>query len=112
MHYSGLLVLCDPSSTEACVGHLNRCPGVDVYVTEDGSGRIVVVLETETLEEQEAGLRQVQALPFVRAAELVYHYFGESDSVPEDGVALTAHPDGDPHLEFDSNPDSSDEPMS
>ena len=79
MHYSGLIVFCEPSSTEDCVHQLNNCPGIDVYVTDNRRGRVVAVLETETVDEQEAGLRRVQALPHVRAAELVYHYFGDAE---------------------------------
>lgn len=78
MHYSGLIVLCDPSFIEACVRHLDGCADVDVYVSDSASGRIVAVLETDTIEEQEEGLRRVQALPHVRVAELVYHYFGDA----------------------------------
>lgn len=77
MHYSGLLVLCEPSSTDACVQQLDQYPGLGVYVTDNDGGRIVVVLETTTLEEQTDGLRHIQALPHVRVAELVYHYFGD-----------------------------------
>jgi nitrate reductase NapAB chaperone NapD len=86
MHYSGILVLCEPSHAEACAQDLENCPGIDVYVTEKTSGRIVVVLETNTLEEQQAGLRRVEGRPRVRAAELVYHYFGDPENRPSDAA--------------------------
>ena len=81
MHLSGLLVFCEPTSTEACVQGLERCSDVDVYVTDSARGRVVVVLETETLEGQADGLRRVQRVPHVKTAELVYHYFGEAQDL-------------------------------
>lgn len=84
MHYSGLLVMCRPSTVESCAHDLAGCPGVDVYVADNASGRVVVVLETEDLESQRLGLRRIQDLPGVMAAELVYHYFGDSKDEPEE----------------------------
>ena len=77
MHYSGLLVLCRTESIYDCVRDLTGFRGFDVYASDPATGRIVVVLETHTLEEQEAGLRRAQSLPDVLTAELVYHYFGD-----------------------------------
>ena len=93
MHYSGLIVACKPSSIEDCKRSLKQCPGVDVYVSDEDSGRLVVVLETETVSEQEAGLRRVQALPNVRYAELVYHYFGDANDLQSDPSAFIEEPD-------------------
>ena len=78
MHYSGLLVQTNPDHVGDCARELALCPGVEVFVTDDTSGRIVAVLETESLEEQEKGLRRAQELPNVLTAELVYHYFGDA----------------------------------
>ena len=77
MHYSGLLVLSRPNATKDCVHALSQCHGIEVFVTDESTGRIVAVLETESVEEQEDGLRRAQGLPNVISAELVYHYFGE-----------------------------------
>jgi nitrate reductase NapAB chaperone NapD len=78
MHYSGLLVRSKPDRAEDCARDLALCPGVEVFVTDEATGRIVAVLETETLEDQENGLRRAQGLPHVLTAELVYHYFGDA----------------------------------
>jgi nitrate reductase NapAB chaperone NapD len=80
MHYSGILVMSRTQSIYDCVRELIGCPGVDVYSTDPATGRIVVVLETETLDDQEKGLRTVQNLTHVLSAELVYHYFGDDAS--------------------------------
>ena len=84
MHLSGLIILCEPASTGACLRDLEPYANIEVYVTDPALGRVVVVMETETLEGQEDGLRQVQQLPYVKAAELVYHYFGDADNVAPD----------------------------
>jgi len=84
MHLSGVLVLCQPSSIEACLRDLAQRSNIDVYVTDRVAGRIVVVMETETLDEQADELRSVQRLPNVTAAELVYHYFGDVEDMPAD----------------------------
>ena len=82
MQYSGLVILCDPGRVVDCVRDLSSRPGVDVYSTDPKHGRIVVVVETRTVEEQDAMLRSIQLLPGVRLAELVYHYFGDEDDMP------------------------------
>lgn len=77
MHYSGLLVTCKPDDLDACVKDLARMSGVDVYATEEETGRIVVVVDTDSVAAQESTFAGIQNLPRVIAAELVYHYFGE-----------------------------------
>jgi nitrate reductase NapD len=82
MHLSGLIVYCKPTSTNDCVRDLEQCSNLDIYVTDHAKGRIVVVMDTESLDEQTEGLRHVQQLPHVAAAELVYHYFGDANDAP------------------------------
>ena len=91
MHYSGILVSCRPPSIYDCVRELSQLRNVDVYSTDPATGRIVIVLETESVQEQESGLRHVQALDHVIAAELVYHYFGD-ESVAEDNEPVRSAP--------------------
>lgn len=79
MHYAGLLIIARPDRLEDCAQQVAQCPGVEVYVTEASSNRLVAVLETDSLEQQEDGLRRLQGLGAVAAAELVYHYFGQAD---------------------------------
>ena len=58
-------------------------PGVEVQFTDAARGRIVVTQESDTTDEQEAGLRRIQALPGLFAAELVCHYFGDLEEDAE-----------------------------
>ena len=94
MHLSGLLVVCKPSSTEACVRNLEQCPDIEVYVTDHSKGRVVVVLETNTLDKQAEGLRRVQQLAHVKSAELVYHYFGDAGEAPDPAAWITGRDGG------------------
>jgi nitrate reductase NapAB chaperone NapD len=112
MHLSGLLVICEPSSTEDCVRHLERCSDIDVYVTDHAVGRVVVVLETKTLDEQTDGLRRVQRLPHVKSAELVYHYFGDAGEAPADPSEWLTRRDGGGVSDRSSNHDLLDETTS
>lgn len=87
MHYSGILVHARRESIYDCVRQLTHCPGIDVYTADPATGRVVVVLESGTIEEQEAGLGRVQALSHVVSAELVYHYFGDPEPTPDGAIA-------------------------
>ena len=82
MQYSGLVILCDLGHVVDCVRELSGRPGVDVYSTDPKHGRVVVVVETEIVGEQDAMLRDIQMMPGVRMAELVYHYFGDEADLP------------------------------
>ena len=87
MHYSGLLVFPKSGSVKDCVRELNDCPGVDVFATDEATGRIIAVLESKTVKEQEDGLRRTQQLPHVISAELVYHYFGDAPEFSSESSA-------------------------
>jgi nitrate reductase NapD len=73
VHISGILVTTRPDDTAACVEDLATLAGVEVHHREPRSGRIVVVQVSASVEEQEDGLRRIQALPRVVAACLVHH---------------------------------------
>ncbi len=73
MHYSGIVVVTKPLRVGDCQRALEALPGVEVHYCQPERGRLVVVQETETVEEQELGLRRIQALPGVEAAALVEH---------------------------------------
>jgi len=85
-HYSGILVVVPPSHFDDCRRALDDLPGVEVHHCHAESGRIVVVHESASLEEQEQRLLQIRALPNVALAELVYHYL-DSESAAAGPVA-------------------------
>lgn len=79
MNVSGIVVGCEPTGIDACATALSAMPGIEVYAFDRAGGRLVVTQESTSTEEQEDGLRLVQALPGVLHAELVYHYFDDGD---------------------------------
>ncbi|MBW2459858.1 MAG: chaperone NapD [Deltaproteobacteria bacterium] len=73
MHVSGILVVTEPQEMEVCARELEALPGLEVHYQYPDLGRLVVVQETETVQEQEDGLRRIQSLPSVVMAALVEH---------------------------------------
>jgi len=73
MHLSSILVVTDPTATQQCARDLEALRGVEVHYLYPESGRIIAVQESSTSEDQEAGLRRIQALERVRLAALVEH---------------------------------------
>ena len=83
MNLSGILVVSAPERLAEVKAALEAVPGVDVHHVDPATGRIVVVQEAPTVEDEVAGLQRLKALPGVVLAEMVYHYF-------EDDPALAA----------------------
>jgi nitrate reductase NapAB chaperone NapD len=72
-HYAGVLVTAEPARLAEVIAALDRLTGVGAHHTDAASGRCVAVLESVDRAGQERLLLAVQALPGVRAADLVYH---------------------------------------
>lgn len=81
MQYSGVLIMAADAKLPSVAEEVDRVPGVHVQFTYPESGRIIAVLETETVKEQQQTLRTVQGLPNVVLAELVYHRLDDGGSV-------------------------------
>ena len=79
VNVSGIVVGCEPTGIDTCASALSAMAGVEIHAFDRAGGRLVVTQETTSTEEQEEGLRLVQALPGVLHAELVYHYFDDGD---------------------------------
>ena len=84
VNLSSIVVHVAPSGLEEGVRRLEALPGVEVPFMDAARGRLVVTQESETTEEQEAGLRRIQALPGLLSAELVCHYFGDLEEDAEE----------------------------
>ena len=80
MHFSGILVTAHPQELADTSRRVEAIPGVEVHYLDPEGGRIVAVLETETLEGQQDGLRRLQELPGVLAAALVEHRVEDLES--------------------------------
>jgi nitrate reductase NapD len=83
MNISSVVVRVSPENVADGVRRLGDLPGVEVQFTDAARGRIVVTQESATTDEQEAGLRRIQALPGLLSAELVCHYFEDSSADAE-----------------------------
>ena len=88
MNVSGILVVVPPSQVDEATERLEELPGVEVHHVERASGRIVVVQEAESVDEEVAALSRIKALKGVMLAEMVYHFFDETppqwDAVPSE----------------------------
>jgi nitrate reductase NapAB chaperone NapD len=84
MHFSGILVTAHPRGLVDTSRRVEALPGVEVHYLDPEGGRIVAVLETETLEEQQEGLRRLERVPGVLAAALVEHRFEELEATGAD----------------------------
>jgi nitrate reductase NapAB chaperone NapD len=74
-HIAGLLISAGPGRVTDVVRSLGAVPGLEVHAGDDRTGRIVVTLETASIEEQEAQFARVRTLREVRAVDLICHYF-------------------------------------
>jgi len=82
VHYSGILVVTDPERMNACAGQIEDLAGVEVRHRYPDEGRMILVQESESVEDQEQGLRTIRAISGVQLAELVYHHVDRN--VPEE----------------------------
>lgn len=87
-HYSGIIVVTRPERLGACEGAIRQSGLAEIHYDDPRSGRIIAVLETETLEEQTVALRRVRELPDVLLAELVY-YFREPEAGSHESPRVT-----------------------
>ena len=91
MNISGILVIVPPDQVEDVAVKLNGLPGVEVHHIEPETGRLVVVQEAETVDQEVAALCRIKALSGVMLAEMVYHVFDETpsewDAIPAEMAA-------------------------
>jgi len=80
MNYSGILIFTTPDQTMHCRDLISALAGVDVFQHDETTGRIIAVMEADTIDEEVQLLKHVKAIPNVVAAELVYHHFAEDSS--------------------------------
>jgi len=74
INISGIKVGVRPADFEHVRAAIARLPGTEITAAEPAAGRLAVVQERPTLDEQARGLRRMQAIPGVYYAELVCHY--------------------------------------
>ncbi|MEN8175225.1 MAG: chaperone NapD [Pseudomonadota bacterium] len=83
MNTSAILVQTAPRNFDAVVKQLNATDGVEVHHTDPATGRMIITQEAPDVEAEVEGLKHIRSLPGVSLAELVYHYFGDSEDHAE-----------------------------
>jgi len=83
MNISSVVVKCAPNFLKEVVNSLENSDVCEVY-NYDELGRVVVIIEGESTEEESEKLRIISALPHVLSAEMVYAY-SEKEFAAENG---------------------------
>lgn len=81
MNYSGILIKVKPQNILNVSQALNALEGVEVFQEEPETGRIVAVLEAESIKAETDILQAIKTLPGVATAEMVYHYFEDDQEI-------------------------------
>ncbi len=72
-HVAGFVVSAVTSGVERLGALLSATPGFLVHAQDGATGRLVVTLETDSVEDQEARFAWMRSLHGVQAVDLVYH---------------------------------------
>ena len=78
--YAGILVRFRPDAWAEGLEALTAVDGVLIHHEEAETGRVVATVETGVLDQQEAVIQTIRALPGVLLAEPVYAYATEGES--------------------------------
>jgi nitrate reductase NapD len=78
---SGVVVRSRHEDLAAVAARLAHLPGIDVHHLEEATGRVIITLETESSDQEEARMESVRRDPGVLSAELVYHYVDPQGAV-------------------------------
>ncbi|WP_424984794.1 chaperone NapD [Microbulbifer sp. S227A] len=80
LHISSLVVRSHPDRMPDVAAHIARMPHAELSLT-DPSGKIVVLMETDSDQAIADGLAHIQLLDGVASAALVFHQICEADEV-------------------------------
>ncbi|MDR1529908.1 MAG: chaperone NapD [Burkholderiales bacterium] len=81
MNMSGILVVAKPEQCEEVAAALAKLPGIEVFQKDVESGKIVIVQEATSIEQEADGARVIQQIPGVITVNMVYHYFADDPSL-------------------------------
>jgi nitrate reductase NapD len=73
LSYSGILVHARPGDLDVLAARLAALPAVRVHQRDAETGRLVLTLEADTVDDEIQGLRRIQQTEGVVSADLVYH---------------------------------------
>lgn len=78
MNISGLAGLCLPEKLEYCIEHLNALPGIEVYSSDPHTGRMVIVQEAISAQQEAELFRRMSSIDGMLSLNLVCHHAAES----------------------------------
>lgn len=84
MFYSGLVVTCRNEQFDNVHEQLAHMPGVEVHQTDRKLGRLVVVLEKDSIDAETEQFRHIRELPDVIDVCLVVHRQDSADDEPSE----------------------------
>jgi nitrate reductase NapD len=92
MNLSGILVVAVPERCEEVAEVLAAMPGIEVHQKDPATGKIIVVQEASSIENEANGARALQQVPGVLSVNMVYHYFAEDPMLGVPSIsASTTH---------------------
>lgn len=89
MNVSSVVIKCAPEYLEDVLQQLRDSGECEVYA-HDELGRIIIVLEGETTEEESGKLARIQQFPHVLSAEMVYAFSEDEFSAEADKFEAAA----------------------
>lgn len=81
IHISSIVVTADPRRVGLVVDEIAQIPIANIAV-RDPSGKLIVTLETESEAAMVQALTDIQLLPGVASAALVYHHVAADAAIP------------------------------
>lgn len=77
MNISSAVVITEPEHVEEVIKELEESGLCEVYFHDKEKGKIIIIIEGEDVNEETFKLRQIQMIPNVLAANMVYSYSEE-----------------------------------
>jgi len=74
MHLSSILVYIKPEFFEQTYSRLSAFPFLKIYYQCENSGRLVLVQQHDSTEDQIQGLNSIKTTDHVVSADLIYHF--------------------------------------
>jgi len=86
MHLSSILVYAHPEFFNQAYAQLSAFPFLKVYYQCENSGRMVLIQQHDSTEEQIKGLNKIKTVDHVISADLIYHFVEPDDNFVKTAV--------------------------
>lgn len=82
-HISSLIIYCSTANAQSVIANLNLFPELEVVLTDVPAGKLVVLTETQTMNDIKDFISQIQNIPGVLAVNMIYHHAESPASLQE-----------------------------